>query len=133
MLKDVPLVVFLRFARGGWMNPEPSHKNIHPIHSCCFGDGERDDIAQMDGRNSSWNGSHPNKLLRLDITPPMGLKGRMNLHDGKEMAFGGKLKCLKCPFLGLELMDAGEDTYLCFWMSFTPFFKFPNLSDGLSL
>lgn len=24
-------------------------------------------------------------------------------------------------------------TYLCFWMSFTPFFKFPSLSDGLSL
>lgn len=36
-------------------------------------------------------------------------------------------------FWGLELMAAGEDTYLCFWISFTPFFKFPNLSDGLSL
>lgn len=48
MLKDVPFVVFLKFAQGEWMSSEPSHKNIHPIRSCCFGDGRKEDPAQMD-------------------------------------------------------------------------------------
>lgn len=86
MLRDVPLVVFLRFAQGGWVSPKPSHKNIHPIHSCCSGDGGREDPARMDEINCSWNGSltrsHPNKLLRHHVTPPTGPGGRMNLHYG---------------------------------------------------
>lgn len=86
VLKDVPLVVFLRFAQGERISLEPPSKNIHPIHSCCREDGRREDPARMDGINCSWNGSltcsHPNKLLRHHLRPPMGPKGGMNLHYG---------------------------------------------------
>lgn len=54
VLKDVPLVVFLRFAQGERISPEPPPKNIHPIHSCCRGDGRRSSTDGWDKLFLEW-------------------------------------------------------------------------------
>lgn len=71
--------------------------------------------------------------VRVPFLRPSQLKPSNHLKSEKDVIWIQKWKHTFTSIRGDWLIFKSQLTHLCFWMSFTPFFRFPSLSDGLSL